>query len=183
MILVTDAVGVGKMGMLQSQFLHLRVHGLHAAGNGAAAEIFRQQVGTVVGAGHHGGIQSIRQGDFLPFLQSDMAGIGPRQRVNVLMADRQLDVIPLALRLFTGKPQRHHLGDGGRVEFFVHILLFQHQTAVGIDDAVLFICTPAALLKCRPGLPQAVHSKDIRAVSADSTRSDTLSVLKMQTAV
>ena len=106
------------------------------------------------------------------------------------------------------------------MEFFVHILLFQHQTAVGIDDAVrfggrqlrpgrcrarckhrqdgqkrrtqhgdvffhgtLFICTPAALLTCRPGLPQAVHSKDIRAVSADSTRSDTLSVLKMQTAV
>lgn len=35
-----------------------------------------------------------------------------------------------------GKAQRHHLGDGCRVQLFVHILLCQHKAGVCIDDAV-----------------------------------------------
>ena len=79
MVLIADAVGVGKVGVFQPQLLCLRVHGGHTALNGAAAEVFGQQVGPIVGAGHHGGIQGIGQGHFLPFLQGDMAGIGARQ--------------------------------------------------------------------------------------------------------
>ena len=145
-VLIADAVGVGKVGVFQPQLLCLRVHGGHTALNGAAAEVFGQQVGPIVGAGHHGGIQGIGQGHFLPFLQGDMAGIGARQRVDILVADRQLDIVPLALGLFTGKAQRHHLGDGCRVQFLVHVLLGQHQTGVGIDDAVRFRSR-----QCRPG--------------------------------
>ena len=46
-VLVTDAVGVGKVGVRKAQFLHLCVHLLHAVRDGAAAEIFSQQIGTV----------------------------------------------------------------------------------------------------------------------------------------
>ena len=40
--------------------------------------------------GHHGGIQGIGQGHFLPFLQGDVARIGARQRVDILVADRHI---------------------------------------------------------------------------------------------
>ena len=137
-VLVADAMGVREVGVLQAQLRYLCVHRGHTVGDGAAAEIFRQQVRAVVGAGHHGGIQRIRQGNFLPFLQCDVAGISTRQRVNVLVADGQLHAVPLALRLFTGKAQRHHLGDRRRVQFLIHILLRQHQPGVRVNDAVSF---------------------------------------------
>ena len=46
------------------------------------------------------------------------------------------NAVPVPLRLLTGKAQRHHLGDGRRVQFFVHILLGQHKAGVSIHDAV-----------------------------------------------
>ena len=136
MVLIADAVGVRKVGVGKAQFLHLLVHLCHAAFDGAAAEIFRQQVRAVVGAGHLGGIKGINQRHFFPFPQGDMAGVRARQRVDVLVGHGQLYVVPVSLGLFTGKAQRHHLGDGRRVQFFVHILLGQHKAGVSIHDAV-----------------------------------------------
>ena len=65
-----------------------------------------------------------------------MAGIRARQRVDILMGHGQLYVIPVSLRLFAGKTKGHHLGNGGRVQLLVHILLRQHKAGVCIHDAV-----------------------------------------------
>ena len=89
--------------MGKTKLLHLCIHGRHAVRDGAAAEIFRQQVGTVVGACHLGSVQRIHQGDFLPFPQGDMAGIRARQRIDILVAHGQLYIIPVPLCLFAGK--------------------------------------------------------------------------------
>ena len=67
------------MGVGKAKLLHLCIHGRHAVRDGAAAKILCQQVGTIVGACHLGGVQRIHQGDFFPFQQSDMAGIRARQ--------------------------------------------------------------------------------------------------------
>ena len=133
---IADAVGVGKVGVLEAQFRHLGVHGRHAARNGAIPEIFGQQVGAIVGAGHHGGIEGIRQGHMLPLLQGNVAGIRPREGIDILVGHFQAHTVPLALGFLTGKAQRHHLGDGRRVQLFVHILLGQHKAGVRVDDAV-----------------------------------------------
>ena len=78
-ILIADAVGVGKVGVGKTKLLHLCIHGRHAVRDGAAAKILCQQVGTIVGAGHLGSVQRIHQGDFFPFPQGDMTGIRARQ--------------------------------------------------------------------------------------------------------
>ena len=136
MVFIADAVGVGEVGMGEPQRRRLGVHGVHAVRNGAAAEVFGQEVGAVVGAGHHGAVQRIGKRHFLALLQGNVAGIRARQRVNVLVGDGELDAVPGPLCLLAGKAQRHHLGDGGRVERFVHILLGQHKAGVCVDDAV-----------------------------------------------
>ena len=138
MVIAADAVGVGEVGVLEAQRRHLRVHGGHAALDGAAAEVFGQQVRAVVGTGDHGSVKSVLQGDFLPLPQGDMAGIGACEGVDVLVGDCELHAVPVSLRLLAGKAQRHHLGDGRRVQFFVHILLCQHEAGVCINDAVSF---------------------------------------------
>ena len=136
MVVAADAVGVGEVGVLEAQRRHLRVHGGHAALDGAAAEVFGQQIRAVVGAGDHGSVKSVLQGDFFALPQGDMAGIGACEGVDVLMGDCELYAVPVSLRLLAGKAQRHHLGDGRRVQFFVHILLCQHEAGVCINDAV-----------------------------------------------
>ena len=136
MVIAADAVGVGEVGVLEAQRLHLGIHRGHAALDGAAAEVFGQQIRAVVGTGDHGSVKSVLQGDFLPLPQGDVAGIGACQRVHILVAHGQLCILPVSLRLFAGKAQRHHLGDGCRVQLFVHILLCQHKAGVCIDDAV-----------------------------------------------
>ena len=65
-VLVADAVGVAKWVCARPSSFYPRIHLCHAVRDGAAAEIFGQQVGTVVGAGHHGGVQRIRQGTSSP---------------------------------------------------------------------------------------------------------------------
>ena len=136
MVLVADAVGVCKVGVRKAQLFYPRIHLCHAVRDGALSHIFGQQVGAVVGAGHLGGIQRIRQGDFFALAQGNVTGIGACQRVNILVGHGELYIIPVPLRLFAGKAQRHHLGDGCRVQLFVHILLCQHKAGVCIDDAV-----------------------------------------------
>ena len=84
----------------------------------------------------HGGIQCIGQGHFFALAQGNVTGIGACQRVNILVGHGELYIIPVSLRLLAGKAQRHHLGDGRRVQFFVHILLCQHEAGVCINDAV-----------------------------------------------
>ena len=135
-VIAADAVGVGEVGVLEAQRLHLGIHRGHAALNGAAAEVFGQQIRAVVGTGDHGSVKSVLQGDFLPLPQGDVAGIGACEGVDVLVGDRELHAVPVSLRLLAGKAQRHHLGDGRRVQFFVHILLCQHEAGVCINDAV-----------------------------------------------
>ena len=88
------------MGVLEAQFRHLGVHGRHAARNGAIPEIFGQQVGAIVGAGHHGGIEGIRQGHMLPLLQGNVAGIRPREGIDILVGHFQAHTVPLALSIF-----------------------------------------------------------------------------------
>ena len=135
-VVVADAVRVGEVGVFKAQCLHLRVHRRHAALDGAAAEVFGQQVRAVVGAGDHGTVERILQGYLLALLQGDVAGIGAREGVDVLVGDGKFDAIPVPLRFLAGKAQRHHLGDGRRVQLFVHILLRQHKAGVCIKDAV-----------------------------------------------
>ena len=135
MLVVADAVGVDEVGVLEAQFFHLGVHGLDAPLDGPAAEVFGQDVGGVVGAGHGGGVEQILERGLLPFLEGDMAGVGARQGVDVVVADGAQGV-PAALGFFTGQAHGHHLGDGGGVEFHIHILPRQHKAGVGVDDAV-----------------------------------------------
>ena len=136
MVVAADAVGVCKVGVGKAQLPDLCIHLCHAVGDGPAAEILRQQVGAVVGTGHLGGIQCIGQRHLFALLQGDVAGIGAGQRMDILVAHGELHAIPAALRLFAGKGQGHHLGDGGRMQFFVHVLLGQHKAGVRVDDAV-----------------------------------------------
>ena len=145
--------------MGKAKLLHLCIHGRHAVRDGAAAEILRQQVGAVVGAGHLGGVQRIHQGNFFPFPQGNMAGIRARQRVDILVGHGQLYVIPVSLRLFAGKTKGHYLGNGGRVQLLVHILLRQHKAGVCIHDAVCPGIGQRRAGCCRAGHQHSAYQK------------------------
>ena len=50
-VVAADAVRVCKVGVGKAQLPDLCIHLCHAVGDGPAAEILRQQIGAVVGAG------------------------------------------------------------------------------------------------------------------------------------
>ena len=61
----------------------------------------------------------------------------------------ELYIIPVPLRLFAGKAQRHHLGDGCRVQLFVHILLCQHKAEMCIRDRDIIVVGKGQIFPCR----------------------------------
>ena len=133
MVVVRQAVRVGKMGVGKPQRRHLLVHQLREFRQIAAYRL-RYRVGAVIGGFHHRPVQRVPQRDDLARLQRQMGRVAPLPYV----AYRLLRYGDLILWLGVHQPQRRrqYLGNTGGILLFVHILLQQHLSGLCVHHHI-----------------------------------------------
>ena len=132
-VLIRQAVRVGKVGIAQSQRRHLLVHQLRKVGQ-VPAHRLGYGIGAVIGGFHHRPVQRILQGNDLPRLQRQVGGLAPLPYI----AYRFLRNGDAVLRLGVGQPQRccQYLGNAGRILLLVHVFLQQHLPGLGVHHHI-----------------------------------------------
>ena len=129
----TAGVGKGSAGAADAGgFL---VHHRHKVINAAAAHIVGHNVGSLVGAGQHHGVQQVAQGLGLTLTDVRRGGVGrllPDQVVDIT-GGRHADGVQLVLIVLQQQQGGHHLGQAGGLQRGLAVFLVDHDIGIQVD--------------------------------------------------
>ena len=128
-VFIRQTVRIGKMSIRKSQRRYLTIHQLRKFRQISAYRL-RHCIGTVIGGFHHRPVQGVPQCNNLSRFQRQMGGIPPFPYIAYCLL-RDSDLV---LRLCICQAQRRcqYLGNAGGILPFIHILLQQHLSGLGV---------------------------------------------------
>ena len=130
-----QAAGVGEGGSGAADTGGFLVHHRHKIVDAAAAYIVGHDVGGLVGAGQHHGVQQIAQGLGLALTDVRRGGVGrflPDQVVDIA-GGRHADGVQLVLIVLQQQQGGHHLGQAGGLQRGLAVFLVDHDIGIQVD--------------------------------------------------
>ena len=152
MVIIMQAVGIGKMRACAAQLLGPAVHLLHESIH-IAADHDGHDIGGVIGGRQHDTVEQVFDRDLLAGCQINRGRFRIRDRIQGFLLDRN-DLVHgqfSSVNGFESQQGRHDLGRRCRIALFIRVLLIQDLAAVGIDQdrrlgvniKIIFFCVNA----------------------------------------